>query len=227
VITPNIEKFRELKLRLLNGTHTFSCAIGHLAGFETVKETMNNEQMLQFIRQLMMQEIATAMESEMISYNEASAFATKVIDRFRNPFLDHKWLSISMNYTSKMRMRNVALLQQYYAKKEKIPTLMSLGFAAYLVFMKCSPGNDNRHQGQANGHTYLVEDESATRFAQAWDKTDPVKLADDILGDKNLWGTDLRELNGFADAVVENIKLIQKDGVLAVITNRQLQQTTV
>lgn len=227
VITPNIEKFRELKLRLLNGTHTFSCAIGHLAGFETVKETMNNEQMLQFIRRLMMQEIATAMDSNMISYNEACTFATKVIDRFRNPFLDHKWLSISMNYTSKMRMRNVALLQQYYAKTGKIPSLMALGFAAYLVFMKCSAGDGNRHYGQANGQSYIVEDESASHFVQVWAKADTEKLANEILGDKNLWGTDLRELKGFADAVVENIRLIQKDGVLAVISNRQLQQTTV
>jgi tagaturonate reductase len=166
------------------------------------------------------------MEGDMISYDEACAFASKVVDRFRNPFLDHKWLSISMNYTSKMRMRNVALLQQYYAKTGKIPSLMALGFAAYLVFMKCGPGNDNRHYGQANGHTYLVEDESAARLSQAWAKTEPAKVADDILGDKNLWGTDLRELKGFADAVAENIQLLQKDGVLAVISNRQLQQTT-
>jgi tagaturonate reductase len=36
VIAPDIEKFRELKLRLLNGTHTFSCGLAFLAGFKTV-----------------------------------------------------------------------------------------------------------------------------------------------------------------------------------------------
>jgi tagaturonate reductase len=227
VITPNIEKFRELKLRLLNGTHTFSCAVAYLAGFETVKEAMKNEQMLQFIQKLMTQEIAPAMDSEMISYDEACAFAAKVVDRFRNPFLDHKWLSISMNYTSKMRMRNVVLLQQYYAKTGKIPSLMALGFAAYLVFMKCNPDDDRRYQGQANGKSYLVEDESASRISQAWAKGDAEKIADDILGDKNLWGADLRELKGFGHAVVENMKLIEKEGVLDVISNRQLRQTTI
>ena len=64
-------------------------------------------------------------------------------------------------------------------------------------------------------------------LSQAWAKTEPAKVADDILGDTKLWGTDLRELKGFADAVVENIQLIQKDGVLDVISSRQLQQTTV
>jgi tagaturonate reductase len=40
VIAPNINKFRELKLRLLNGTHTFSCGLAYLAGFDTVKDAM-------------------------------------------------------------------------------------------------------------------------------------------------------------------------------------------
>ena len=36
VVTPDIELFRELKLRLLNGTHTLTCAIAFLSGFKTV-----------------------------------------------------------------------------------------------------------------------------------------------------------------------------------------------
>ena len=52
VITPNIEKFRELKLRVLNGTHTFTCGLAWLAGFETVKEAMADEAMSSYIRRL-------------------------------------------------------------------------------------------------------------------------------------------------------------------------------
>jgi len=49
VIAPDIEKFRELKLRLLNGTHTFSCGLAYLAGFTTVREAMSNEYMSAFV----------------------------------------------------------------------------------------------------------------------------------------------------------------------------------
>lgn len=126
VVAENIEKFRELKLRLLNGTHTFSCGIALLAGFETVKEAMGHEQMLGFVGNLMSAEIARAMEGDLISYTEACIFSDKVKDRFKNPFLEHKWLSISVNYTSKMRMRNIPLLQQYYVKTGKIPEQMAL-----------------------------------------------------------------------------------------------------
>jgi len=40
IIAPNIERYRERKLRLLNGTHTLNCGLVHLAGFKTVSEVM-------------------------------------------------------------------------------------------------------------------------------------------------------------------------------------------
>lgn len=225
VITPDIEKFRELKLRLLNGTHTFSCGLAVLAGFETVKEAMNDEKVLAFVHRLMMLEIATAMDSTLISYNEACAFAAKVLDRFRNPFLEHKWLSITMNYTSKMRMRNIPLLQQYHAKTGRAPQQMALGFAAYLLFMQCSKGEDNRFYGEVNGQRYLVEDEAAGYFAAQWSLRDADSLVDTVLADKTLWGADLTGIDGLAAAIKENIRLIQTDGALSAIAGKQLRET--
>ena len=41
-------------------------------------------------------------------------FANQVFERFRNPFIDHQWLSITVQYTSKMKMRNMPLLLSHY-----------------------------------------------------------------------------------------------------------------
>ena len=46
--------------------------------------------------------------------NEAEEFATNVIDRFSNPSIEHQWISITLNYTSKLKMRVVQVLQRYY-----------------------------------------------------------------------------------------------------------------
>jgi tagaturonate reductase len=64
VVTPDIEKFRELKLRLLNGTHTFSSGLAVLAGFTTVKDAMADENMAAYVRRLMMLEIAAAVSGD-------------------------------------------------------------------------------------------------------------------------------------------------------------------
>ncbi|MEO7769236.1 MAG: tagaturonate reductase, partial [Ferruginibacter sp.] len=50
VITNDITLFKELKLRLLNGTHTLSCGVAFLAGFTTVKQAMNDSVISGFLK---------------------------------------------------------------------------------------------------------------------------------------------------------------------------------
>jgi len=133
IITHNIEKFKELKLRLLNGSHTFACGLALLAGFETVRESMADPIFLAYVRRLMHKEIIPTLLETEINRKEAEAFADEVIYRFSNPYLHHQWQSISANYTSKMQLRNLATLQRYYKKgKSKVADYMALGFAGYL-----------------------------------------------------------------------------------------------
>lgn len=125
VIAPDITKFRELKLRLLNGTHTFSCGLAYLACFKTVKEAMEDNEMAGFIQQLMQKEISPAIPFS-IAEDEKTAFSNKVLDRFRNPHIDHKWIAITVQYSSKMKMRNLPPLQQHYLKTSSVPELWLL-----------------------------------------------------------------------------------------------------
>jgi len=60
VITPDITKFKELKLRMLNATHTLSCGLAYLSGFKTVKSAMEDPLFESFIENLMMDEISPA-----------------------------------------------------------------------------------------------------------------------------------------------------------------------
>ena len=133
VITPDIQNFKELKLRLLNGSHTFTCGLAMLAGFNTVKDAMEDPVFSNYVRRLMHSEIIPTLVGTGVSNEEAEAFADQVIYRFSNPYLHHQWQSISTNYTSKMRLRNFATLQRHfkrggYGKAD----YMALGFAGYL-----------------------------------------------------------------------------------------------
>ncbi len=133
VVTPDIGKFKELKLRLLNGSHTFACGLAILAGFDTVKEAMANQAFSTYVKQLMHSEIIPTLVEIGVGREEAREFADRVIDRFANPYLHHQWQSISTNYTSKMRMRNLATLERYFSNGTKGGAdCMALGFAGYL-----------------------------------------------------------------------------------------------
>ena len=64
VITPDITLFKELKLRLLNGTHTFNCGLAFLAGFNITREAVTDKTFSEFAKNLMQQEIAKAIPFE-------------------------------------------------------------------------------------------------------------------------------------------------------------------
>ena len=131
----------------------------------------------------MLEEIAVAITDEQIGYEEAVSFALNVIDRFSNPFTEHKWLSICLQYSSKMLMRNIPALQNYYAKKNTVPQLMAAGFAAYILFMKSGQTSNGDFTGIANGATYKINDDKAAILYQHWQQKDLKRVVQSVLAD--------------------------------------------
>ncbi len=224
VIAADIDKFRELKLRLLNGSHTFSCALAILMGFTTVKQAMQHQDFLEFITGLMMDEIVPAIVSEKVSVEEGVEFSVKVLDRYRNPFLEHQWLSISLQYSSKMKMRNVPVLLQHYERSALVPQYMALGFAAYLLFMKSVPNEKKEYQGKAAGSQYTIQDDKAARLNELWNTGSTDEFVDAVMSDKNLWGTDLAVLPGFSATVKKYLLSILEEGTGAVLKKIKAQK---
>lgn len=212
VITSDINPFRELKLRILNGGHTLSCGLAFLCNINTVVEGMNKELFAHFIERLLLDEIAQTIPAP-LTVTEAKNFAKKVLDRFRNPFIEHKWLSITMQYSSKMQMRNVATIQRYYQTFGTVPEHMALGFAAYLQFMHASKTEEGRFYGQRNGEDYLIQDDQAAYFYTMWQNFAPRALVSAILKNEDLWGVDLSELSGFEEKVAFHLEAMQDHGV--------------
>jgi tagaturonate reductase len=201
IITHSINKYRELKLRLLNATHTFSCALAYLSGFSLVYESMQEDAIFKFIKTLMIEEIAVCITGECITAEEAETFANKVIDRFCNPFIAHQWLSISMNYTAKMKMRCVPLILRYYERNGKVPLYMSAGFAAYILFMKPVEVTGGVYYGKAGEKKYKIDDNAVSVFYELWKDATAETIAQRVLSDERLCETDLTTIPGFADMV--------------------------
>ncbi|WP_440134725.1 tagaturonate reductase [Chitinophaga sancti] len=200
VLAPDINVFRELKLRLLNGTHTLTCGLAHLAGFETVREAMEDPAFEAVISALMQHEITPAITDINIREDVALRFAVSVLDRFRNPYIRHRWLSITMQYTSKMKMRVIPVLRKYYQQVHEVPALLAMGFAAYLLTMKQD-----------------IQDDHGAYFKQKWQQLSPESLVQEVLKNQELWGEDLTKYKGFAQAVTVMLNNLINDGAAALI----------
>ncbi len=188
IITPDITLYRELKLRLLNGSHTFCCGLTIFAGYMTVEGTMRDESFTSFLQSLMLDEIAPAIPGDSIPGAQKEAFAAAVIDRFRNPFIEHHWMNITLQYSSKMAMRNVPLLINFYQRFGRVPERMALGFAAHLVFMN-SKATQGIYIAWSNGRTYAINDNRAGYYCEVWQQQqDAEAVANTILANEELWG---------------------------------------
>jgi len=163
---------------------------------------MQDPAMAAFFEGLMLEEIAPA-----IPYNlpagDADRFGRQVLDRFRNPSVEHKWLSITVQFSSKMRMRNIPVLLEHYRKGGAISAHFALGFAAFLAFYR-QP-------------VYPVQDDHAAYFYEKWATYSADTLPAAILGDAEFWGKNLAVLPGFAEQVTLFLKEILEKGASPVL----------
>ena len=220
VIEPNIDIYRELKLRMLNGTHTMSSGLAFLSGCETVKSAMDDGIVSSFISDIMQKEIAPNIPYE-VSPEMAHDFGLKVLDRFRNPHIQHLWINITLNYSSKIRLRCLPVLQKHYEKTETAPELFSLGFAAYIYFMKATTVRDGKFYGELNGAAYFIQDELAETFYKRWAGLSVPALVKEVLNDTAFWGTDLSSLPNFTESVTEKLNSLINHGVKETIETTQ------
>jgi len=200
IISDHIGRYRELKLRILNGGHSFCCGLALLLGFTTVKEALNDDQMGLYVRRLLTKEAAAALDNNLVSPEEAIEFARKVVDRFENPFVDHLWTTIASQYISKVVIRCIPMLVSYYKKYSTPPEDMIFGFTSFLYYVGSS-------RNSACG-TLPPPDE-------AYDTSD---ISGSLLlsfSDAELWKVDLNALPGFRDQVQALIQSFISNGVQA------------
>lgn len=225
IIAEDIEIYRELKVRLLNGTHTLSSGIAFLLGIDTVNNAMSNELMSHYIETLMATEIGPAIPYE-VTKKQTDAFASAVKDRFANPSIEHFWTSIAFQYSMKMKIRILPLLLNYYKIFNQVPSHIALGFAAYLAFSRVQRKEDGLYFGLNNGAGYRLNDDSAPYLFEKYSQYKD-DFVEQVLADENIWGVNLIQLTGFIPAVKQLYLEIINHGMattLSGFTHAQLKE---
>lgn len=220
IVASDITPYRERKVRILNGTHTFSVPAAFLLGNHIVLDNMNHPLTSKFIERIIFEEIVPSLDVERAS---ATAFAHEVLERWRNPFLQHQLIDITLHSTSKMRARNVPTILRYYQKLKKTPSLIAFGFAAYLLFMRGVEKKDGKFFGRRGEEPYPINDEQAGYFFDLWsrvnvsDSTSIESFVKTVCSNEGLWGTSLAALDGFVKAVSADLYALLQHGIEALL----------
>lgn len=134
LLVEDVHIYKELKLRLLNATHSFCCAYALQSGFTYVREAMIDEGFNMFVRSLLDEIKSVLLLDPSISYKLIDDFAETVIDRFSNPYIDHQWKSISLHYSTKIKVRCLPLFKKALEIGGGGYEHMLTGLEAYNVF---------------------------------------------------------------------------------------------
>ncbi len=213
IVEPDIKPYRERKIRILNGAHTTSAALAFLSGFDTILEMMENSLFSAFVEALLRHEIAPSLALDTAGTEN---FVDQVLDRFRNPFLNHRLLDITFQSTSKMRLRVLPSVLRYYETTEQIPPRLSLGFASYLRFMRPVERKEAAFFGNRDGKAYPIHDNEAPYFYELWQEAGDATgsglrpLVTRVCGEGRLWGQDLTLLPGFVGMVLDSLNKPQQ-----------------
>ena len=213
VVSPDIRPYRERKVRVLNGAHTLTVPVALLAGLETVRDAVEDERVGRFMRRAMFDEIVPGLAAP-----DAESFAHEVLERFANPYVRHALIDITLNGTTKLRVRVVPSIVAYQRLTGRPPTSLAFGFAAYLVYMRGELQAERRAAGLR-----VPEDPEGDRVRAAWLRADLrsdqslIDLARALCADTALWSADLLALDGFADLVGEHLARIVRQGVRAAL----------
>lgn len=203
--------YRTRKVRILNGIHTTMVPVGYLYGLTTVKESIDNKIVGEYLKESLFEEIIPTLDLPM---DELAEFANDVMDRFRNPFIKHNLISIALNSISKYKVRVLPSVLKYIELKKELPQRLLFSLAALIRFYK----------GDLYGKQIPLNDteENLTFFADIWSSNNYTKMTEQVLGNEKLWGQNLNEIDGIRKYLSSCLKEIDKNGIKLALSHLKL-----
>lgn len=183
--------YEEMKLRMLNGSHSFLAYLGYLGGYRHIDECMQDANYVKAARHLMLQEQAPTLKVQGV---DLQAYADSLLDRYRNTGLKHRTWQIAMDGTLKLPQRMLDSIRYHLAHNTAFDCL-ALGVAAWMRYVS---GIDDA------GHLIEVCDPSVDKIkalvANSADNQERVKA---LLSLTHVFGEDLTNNSKFIEQVTD------------------------
>ena len=208
LFVPSEEPYHERKVTLLNGPHTVLSPVAYLSGVNIVRDACQHPIIGKYINKVMFDEL---METLNLPKEELQKFANDVLERFVNPFVDHQVTSIMLNSFPKYETRDLPGLKTYLARKGELPKGLVLGLAAIITYYKGGVREDGA-EIVPNDAPEIME-----LLNNLWATGDTRSVAEGVLAEESIWKSNLNEIPGLTDLVVQYLDSIQSIGMLETV----------
>lgn len=203
---PDVVPYEEMKLRMLNGSHSFLAYLGYLAGYPYISTAIANPDFERCVRKLMLEEQATTLS--MPEGTDLAAYAQQLLDRFANPSIQHKTHQIATDGSQKLSPRFLNSIQHHLANGGSYE-LLTLGVAGWMAYVG---GVDEA------GEAIVINDPLADTYAEIVAKTaDGEERVKALLAIDSIFGSELPKQSAFVDGLLQTYQQLRQNGVKAML----------
>lgn len=202
----DVVPFEMMKLRMLNGSHSFLAYLGYLGGYETIADTMTNPAYRNAARVLMLNEQAPTLS--MPEGTDLAAYAELLIARFTNPSLKHRTWQIAMDGSQKLPQRLLDPIRLHLKKGEDARHL-TLGVAGWMRYIS---GVDEQ------GHPIEVIDPLSAQYQAIYQQYPSIEeRVRALLAIDTIFGRDLCKNTDFIERVTAACQQLHSVGARAAV----------
>ncbi|WP_284972886.1 mannitol dehydrogenase family protein [Atlantibacter hermannii] len=204
-LVADVLPFEEMKLRMLNGSHSFLAYLGYLAGYPLINICMEDQNFRAAARALMLNEQAPTLKVKGV---DLSRYADSLIARYENTALAHRTWQIAMDGSQKLPQRMLDSIRWHLAKASNW-SLLALGVAGW---MRYADGVDE--QGNAIEISDPLKADIAAKVAQSEQGTARVQA---LLSLTAIFGDDLPGNPVFVEGVMQAYRVLLEKGAKAAV----------
>ena len=201
-LVADVAPYEEMKLRILNGSHSALAYLGYLAGYATIDAAVADAAYARFARRLMDEEATPTLKVP--AGTDITAYKDDVIERYANPNLKHRTWQIAMDGSQKLPQRLLNTARERLAQGGGC-RCVALAVAAWMRYVSAM---------DEKGQPIDISDPLAARFKTLADANagNAAEYAKAMLGVEEVFGTDLPAMPGFVDVVTEALETLYADG---------------
>lgn len=200
----DVAPYEDMKLRLLNGSHSAMAYLGFLAGYEFIWQVIGDSAFRRFIERLMDEASATL---SLPAGVDVARYRGDLVARFANPALGHRCRQIAMDGSQKLPQRLLGPIRDRLAAGAPVEAL-TLAVAAWMRYVRAV---------DENGVAYEVQDPLAARLAAAATADDVAQRVERLLSITGIFGADLPRHRALRDGLVAWVSALERDGARATV----------
>ncbi len=192
--------FEEMKLRMLNGSHSLLAYTGYLAGYETISDCMDDADYQLAARKLMLDEQAPTLTTTGV---DLVAYADSLIARYKNRAIKHRTYQIATDGSQKLPQRWLDSIRWHLRHGHRFE-LLALCVASWMRFVK---GVDEQ------GKEYVINDPLRSELVRLVSSSpEGEQRVAALLSLNEVFGDDLPDNTLFRERVTHYYQLLLQSG---------------